>query len=1074
MTPEQAFTVLDALLSKLGSLQRPQLPASPSSGETNKSVQENFSFELISDAMWTLRNNDAEPTLQEFFDQVFFSLYTQITEATGREDDMVLTLASQLVLVNRIIHSTYHAWARPRRDSWISSSDPVSEPGILFGSIVSQLLEPVWIFFRDVRQQQEDDVGGFQGDEKIEVILASLLPPLLTIHESSKTHLLGFTDLFYVVVRIFDKALLPIHLSPECDEDVIHLVAGLLALLQIFKTLEHVHLVPAIQDQLLSGLFSSDILERAIRSLQATSSALAAATCERFVARLLCLGGIFSESVPEKGAMWTTIAGDTLPSLDVLATFNLNDMRSYLVTRSNQETELEKEDRVACQRWAIAFYYLQLRFHKCPSGNKAVWESIPLLFANEKSLDHLYGASWVQLAFVYVTLDQFTDPKGIERRPFSFTTILEGLQYSVQGAEERSLSHSMLTVHVEELLEWFWSHDGAPLQYYTAKAPPDTLLGMMFMLLDKEFSLGATAGIGQRCLLNNDGKMDRVIQLFLKYPVALSSLKTIFCDICRLLESTPMDAGHIDPRWRILCVVCSIIKSFASCLLTPTLKAAGTGAGSCQKGAAAKEFEFRACEDIVDIAIMLFVSGQAVESGKYNEKMVGKLLLQVEQCQAGTVWQGHNQLTLFFKTMWSSIRLLSIHLDVDDEYLLEDQPELLPSLWETIHDLMDRLLLYSPNITFSDMDHHQGCGRADWQETWNCIADCAVEVMLLLHNAHIGFPDSVALTIKEDRALMVHFCLELMDELAKGHQVAYQPQPASDPRVLACTLVLWLTKMLGENPEPGLGPEDVKDLVAWLEMLLDGLCDSLLREADDAIVWKTLRVYMKALLSCFHQGPSSSSVASTSATSTTTETTATTTTTRLELVIYPAPEERLGHSWIRSQLKYQGHKELLTGLWWRWDAAAKALLDRIQQRASQAERKAVNPRSAMPPFFGHSRVQGQQDGSEGVRPDAQGLSQLSRIVSDILTLMRIIVHEGPKQGQLCRSLDLEFVSWIMGLIDSKPVTDAAQILRNLSAVASAPAPAKAVAAESNVFVASLNELIKIREECVRVHDHYRY
>lgn len=36
------------------------------------------------------------------------------------------------------------------------------------------------------------------------------------------------------------------------------------------------------------------------------------------------------------------------------------------------------------------------------SGYKAVWETIPVLFGNEKSLGHLYGASWIELAYVYV------------------------------------------------------------------------------------------------------------------------------------------------------------------------------------------------------------------------------------------------------------------------------------------------------------------------------------------------------------------------------------------------------------------------------------------------------------------------------------------------------------------------------------------------------------------------------------------------------------------------------------------------------------------------------------------------
>lgn len=78
MTPEQAITVLDALLFKLGSFQRSQLlPAPPFPGENHGLVQDDLSFDTITDAIWNLRNNDARPTLQVFFDQVFSSLHSK-------------------------------------------------------------------------------------------------------------------------------------------------------------------------------------------------------------------------------------------------------------------------------------------------------------------------------------------------------------------------------------------------------------------------------------------------------------------------------------------------------------------------------------------------------------------------------------------------------------------------------------------------------------------------------------------------------------------------------------------------------------------------------------------------------------------------------------------------------------------------------------------------------------------------------------------------------------------------------------------------------------------------------------
>ena len=177
---------------------------------------------------------------------------------------------------------------------------------------------------------------------------------------------------------------------------------------------------------------------------------------------------------------------------------------------------------------------------------------------------------------------------------------------------------------------------------------------------------------------------------------------------------------------------------------------------------------------------------------------------------------------VFFFENGADVLLIVLWLTNVVEYILEDQPDLLTSLWEAVHDLMDRLLVPSPETTLSNMMNQHG---DDWQETWSCVADCAVEVMIFLHNTHTRFPNLVPLTIEEDRALIVYFCLELMDELVKGRYVAYQPQPASDPRVLAFVLVSWVTGTLSEGLESGLGSEGVtvEGLVAWLGMLLDGL-----------------------------------------------------------------------------------------------------------------------------------------------------------------------------------------------------------------------------------------------------------
>lgn len=143
---------------------------------------------------------------------------------------------------------------------------------------------------------------------------------------------------------------------------------------------------------------------------------------------------------------------------------------------------------------------------------------------------------------------------------------------------------------------------------------------------------------------------------------------------------------------------------------------------------------------------------------------------------------------------------------------------------------MELLLFPSPYTTFSTMDHSHGA--FNWQETWSCAADCAVEAMLLLHNAHSRFSDSVTFTVEKDRTLMVHFCVELMDVFAKG-PVAYQSQPTCDPRALSFALVQWTTEaLLGERS--GGEFEGVVDLLPWLDFLLDGLSESSLREVSRA------------------------------------------------------------------------------------------------------------------------------------------------------------------------------------------------------------------------------------------------
>ncbi|KAG0274967.1 hypothetical protein BGZ95_009307 [Linnemannia exigua] len=592
------------------------------------------------------------------------------------------------------------------------------------------------------------------------------------------------------------------------------------------------------------------------------------------------------------------------------------------------------------------------------------------------------------------------DPIGGKRRPFSYSKIVAGLQQSVHGPDNSfSLAYNAIKLHIEEILLWLWKHDGASTQELVAKGPPDILVTMMFMLLDTRFKIEANASVRERRLLEEDGDAD--------------DAKDVVEAGARFCASGYTSETELIYVWGMLNA------------LVPLLK---PGKGN--------EFLVK-WEGYQDL-----------------DRVMGKLLLQVEQCQTGIVWEGQQQLVPFFRTMWSHIRLISLHLDVHDEDMFYHQIELLCSLWETIQEFMDLLLspeTFSqhlstpPSSTAHHYNHHHNQRQhhdepAEWHEVWSCVTDCAVEGMLLLHNTNAHFPELITLAAEGDRTLMVYYCLELMYVLMNGTLASQTP--FTDPRELAFALVRWITTSGGGGSNGG-DIEDVEmcegprvDLWSWLDLLLDCLSDSTLHETNDLMVWKTLRVYMEALLSCFHQGSPSSSCSTAAAKAP-----------RFTLFIYPTPQADASRSWIQARLKYQGHKELLTGLWQRWNAAAKVVAEQMRRESmKQQEQDSINTNTGL-----------------GI----QGLVQLNRVVSDILMLMRMIVHEGPKDDHHCRSLDLEFVDWIMNLIDSNLIDESSETLRELAAVDTAQHADDSSSASSpgdNYFESSLAELAKVREE----------
>ncbi|KAF9899489.1 hypothetical protein EC991_008800 [Linnemannia zychae] len=369
MTPKQAFAILNAIFSELKVPSPQQISSSSQSqflpspfgefGPYKKQQQEeevvveNFSATSIAQIICTIRDdtNDGRVLIQEFFDAVFHFLYGQLTQSAERDD---IDLASQFGIVNEIIHAAHIACGKTSGLDPCPPEDMDSELRMVFSSIFTQLLEPLWGLMRDLRQRESG--RSFEEDER-----------------------------------------------------------GGCGLLQ----------------------------ERTLQSLQAASpsdSDVVVTTTKRFVGALMIMGGVFCESPASEGAMWGTKAGDVLPDLDVLATFELHEL------------------------WI---------------DYKSLWESIPTLFANEPRFDHLYGTSWIQLVYIYVSLDQVFDPTGTQRRPFSLTKIISGLQRSVHGRDSSSMAYGVLMLHVEEILQWLWRHDGTSIQDLVSKELPEVQLVMV-------------------------------------------------------------------------------------------------------------------------------------------------------------------------------------------------------------------------------------------------------------------------------------------------------------------------------------------------------------------------------------------------------------------------------------------------------------------------------------------------------------------------------------------------------------------------------------------------------------------
>ncbi|KAG0198558.1 hypothetical protein BGX33_012260 [Mortierella sp. NVP41] len=905
---------------------------SVSAPNDNSEIDLDITVESVAEAIWALGGAvDTLPILQQFFDSVFRAVKAQLALSVDGKD---VVLAPTLEIINGIVLAAQRACSGPPAPPHGSSpnsdaSGPGWDLGIVFESMARNLFEPAWQLLSERRFRDASSGSGEDCSTSIralihaEEVLASFMPTLRDIgqHQSDGS-LQAFLDLIILVVRMFDVVLLPLHLSPQCNEDAVHLVSGLLPLLQILKFHGQINEMSDMNGKLVSSLLATDLVERTIHSLQSTKSAEALKTCNVFIATLMCSGGIFHE--PTQGdASPPAKSGDLLPDLDVL--------------------------------------------------------------------------------------DGLIDPTGMQRRPLMYYKIMTGLQYSTEGLQEGGVLQSVLSLHLEEILVWLWSHEIAPHQGVYSKNLPDILLDLMMMFLMKEFRSEVTETSALRRRLLGKEETERVSRLISQYPAALCSVKG-FSDIKSHIF--PMDPGKEigDQRLRYFCVVCSLIRSYARRLAFDSPRDES------------REIHSNVCACILDSAVKYCMSGHVVEAA------------------LGYTWEVLDSIIPLIKTSEGKESLVQWQgsFDMTKGRMPDGGLEVFPSLWETIQALVDAIT--SPAST--NTNSNQALGTSS-PEIWSSIADCAIEGMLLLHKANASFPTLVELTLEESRMLMVYYCLELSNVFVKGTgTIPYQPAaPSSDPRELVIVLVKWIVAELKKHRDI----EVVEKLLGWSDLLLDNLLDSMLYEPSDTMVWKTLSVYKDALLSFRNTRPLAGQQGVRSS-------------------LPPASQKRAMDSWIQTRLEHGGHPVLINSVLRRWQGAATAVLERTRSPPAAAAGGGVGP------GFGsgsnstlHPQIQESREDSAIFAAQAPMLLEVGNTIADILSLTRMIVQDASENEHNRQVLDFGFKWSIVQLMGSASMTEIICLLRDLAASSSSPNTPQAGINAS--FVSSLAELDKIQVVC---------
>ncbi|KAG0309385.1 hypothetical protein BGZ98_002891 [Dissophora globulifera] len=410
-------------------------------------------------------------------------------------------------------------------------------------------------------------------------------------------------------------------------------------------------------------------------------------------------------------------------------------------------------------------------------------------------------------------MDNEADGPSPRMSPFSYSRIMKGLRLSIQRPQGW-FSRSLLTRYLDDVLPWLWRQNW-DYDESSVHASNELLQELMLMWL-LYWSPDAWKDLSK--LIEPD--------------------KIVFEDICGVLKSSAgqLDDGHSRPD--ILLVLCSVIRSMSARL---TQRECGDGEAAhlffetiCTisittlssrslSGLQGSSFLWQMLKAVLPLfkpsnrqeAILSWqhvpFNCEIGEKEKYNfiantatlaglttaqltnvfSVVISELLRQIENLQTPD---------RCLEALSSSIQLAMIVVESGQGDIFKDEPQLLPSLWIIIHQLMDEILLVQQSL----------------RSPQRTEIECTVHGLLLLSEAS-ALQLTVFMMSENDMILATYYVLEIRDYQLRGGAT--------------CT----------ENRRSdGNANDGHTELLVNLDLLLDALRDDIITTIDSEAVWTSL------------------------------------------------------------------------------------------------------------------------------------------------------------------------------------------------------------------------------------------